>query len=547
MKSVRATVLVGLLTLATVAAVLFGVARSSQGVAGEETIALRAWFHDVTGLATGAKVTIAGYKVGQIEDIRLVGNRVQVQVRIIKRIKVFGGDRDPVSGALRHASVLQRLQASFLGDFYLELSPGAAGPLLKDGDFIPIVITATDLQQTLEKIQGASEVIPKITKIADDIGKITDKAARVLGTEEGEARFTEIADNLVKASRDLQMTTLDLRKRLNEGVLAPGGDVERGLRSFANAADKIDHLVDRADRLMATGGGTAERSLTNIELATRSLRDIVGRHGNTAGDTIASLQDTLLSVQKSLGRIDNVVARVEDVVGGVARGEGNVGRLLKDETLIRQTEGVVTNAKQLLDRYTLLEVGLDYRIAAYAQRVQYNDAFSWQSHLSLRLQPRPDRYVKATLTSDNVGKITALRRVTNTSIDGAKSPGVTEQFTETENTFKLGLQYARRLGPITLRGGLIESTAGGGIDLHLWSDRLRIEADLFRFSQLGLTRPRFRLGATVEFIQHVYAWVGGDDLFYPTARADFFYGIGVAFSDDDLKILFAAAPSVSTN
>jgi phospholipid/cholesterol/gamma-HCH transport system substrate-binding protein len=297
---------------------------------------------------------------------------------------------------------------------------------------------------------------------------------------------------------------------------------------------------------VANGGSTAERSLTNIELATRGLRDIVGRQGTSAGDTIASLQDTLLSVQKSLGRIDNVVARVEEVVGGVARGEGNVGRLLKDETLIRQTEGVVTNAKQLLDRYTRLEVGLDYRIAAYAQRVQYSDALSWQSHLSLRLQPRPDRYVKATLTSDNIGKITTLRRTTNTSIDGAKSPGVTEQFTERENTFKLGLQYARRLGPITLRGGLIENTAGGGIDLHLWSDRLRIEADMFRFAELGLSRPRFRLGATLEFIQHVYAWVGGDDLFYPTARADFFYGVGIAFTDDDLKILFAAAPSIST-
>lgn len=541
MKNLRATVLVGLLTLVSLGLIVVGVARSNRGVSGPDSYTLFAWFDDVTGIAGGTKITIAGYKVGQVDDVKLVGTRVRVKMKLRKSVEAFAGARD-ATGRLVSAAALQRVQASFLGDFYLELAPGAAGRKLKEGDEIPIVVTATGLQQTLQRLETASEIVPKISKIADDIGRITDNAAKVLGSSEGQKRFEEIADNLVKASRELSTTTEDLRTRLGQGVLGPGGDLDRGLRNFANATGKMDHLVEDADRLLAQGGSSAQRSLDNVEKITRSVRDLVGRNGGQAETAMASLQDTMASVQKTLGRIDRVAQKLENVVERLDKGEGNVGRLLKDETLVRTTEAVVTDARKILEKYTALETGLDYRIAGYAQHKP--DNLAWQSHLSLRLQPRDDRFVLATVTTDNLGKVSYLTRVTDTTGPNGQNGKLTERFRETENTFKLGIQYARKFGPLTLRGGLIESTAGAGLDVRLVQDRLTLSGDIFRFTESPW--PRVRVAATWEFFSHVYAWLGGDELMFPSTRADFFAGFGLSFTDNDLKILFAGAPAVST-
>jgi phospholipid/cholesterol/gamma-HCH transport system substrate-binding protein len=149
-------------------------------------------------------------------------------------------------------------------------------------------------------------------------------------------------------------------------------------------------------------------------------------------------------------------------------------------------------------------------------------------------------YVLATLTSDNVGR--TLTRVT-TGTQG-QEPLLTDTYLQEDTQFKFGVQYARRFGFVTLRGGLIESSAGGGMDVHAFADHVMLSADLFRFDENS--RPRLRASLLVEFYKYLFAWAGGDELMYPSTRADLFYGLGVRFTDDDLKILFASAPSIST-
>ncbi len=541
MKNLRATVAVGLLAIATVVLVVIGVAYSNRGISsGGDTYRLVAMFDDVTGIATGTKVTIAGYTVGQVDDIHLKGHQVRVTLLVRNLVVAYAGVTDPQSGNLRNAALLTRREASLLGDYYLELTPGAGGPILKDGDQIPIVVTATAMQATLQKLETAANIVPKIDKIAGDVALITDNAAKVLGSDQGAKRFEEIADNLVKASRELTLTTENLRHRLSEGTLAPGGDLDRGVRGFADTVAKINRMADGLSGQVTKGANSANRSLANIEVVTTTVRDIVGRNTGEFDSTVASVTALLKRLDGTLARLDRVVAEVETTTQHVAEGKGTVGRLLHDETLVRSAEEVMGDAKALLDRYTALEVGLDYRVAAYAERVQSAHQLAWQSHLSLRLQPRKDMYVLATLTSDNVGR--TLTRVT-TGTQG-QEPLLTDTYLQEDTQFKFGVQYARRFGFVTLRGGLIESSAGGGMDVHAFADHVMLSADLFRFDENS--RPRLRASLLVEFYKYLFAWAGGDELMYPSTRADLFYGLGVRFTDDDLKILFASAPSIST-
>ena len=553
MNTARASIAVGLFVVVSLVLVVVGVAWTKRGIgSGDDTYRLYAMFDDVTGVAVGTKVTIAGFTIGRVEELSLKGTRVRVDIRLRKTVTAWSGSPHD-GGAIRNGALLQRLQASMLGDYYLELSPGASGKELKEGDQIPRVITATALQQAMDKIQAAGDVIPKIDKIAGDVGKITDNAAKVFGSKEGEQKMEDIANNLVSASRELNETVTALRGRLSTGVFAKGGDLDRGLRSFASTTAKLDDIMDRAKGLLGTGGDSALRSLHNVEVVTKNVRELVGENKDDVNSTIGAFRAALDQVRNALAKapaimedIANAAKNVNVVTKEIADGKGTVGRLLTDDTLIKNTESVVSDAKELIHRYQALETGIDYRLAAYAFRQNNPENLSWQSHLTLRLQMREDKAVWITLSSNNLGKTTTFTRVTSSSLNGpsgsANQPQLTEQLKTTDASWTIGVQYARRFGPVNLHGGLIESTAGGGVDLLLFHDTLIASGEIFRFTDDS--RPRVRAGLTWRFLPFLYAWAGGDELLFPSTRADLFYGLGVSFTDNDLKILLGSAPSL---
>jgi hypothetical protein len=68
-------------------------------------------FDDVSGLVEKSRITIAGINVGQIDKIELVGERARVWIR--------------VNTPLRADARISKKQASLLGEYYLQLTPGA--------------------------------------------------------------------------------------------------------------------------------------------------------------------------------------------------------------------------------------------------------------------------------------------------------------------------------------------------------------------------------------------------------------------------------------
>ena len=547
MRELRATVLVGLLVIVSIALVVFGVLNTRKGIGDDaDTYTARAMFDDATGIARGTKVTIAGYPVGQVEDVSLRGQLVQVKVRLRRTVKLYAGLPGERQGELKNAASITRLQASLLGDYYLELAPGAAGTVLAEGGEIPIVISATAIQSTMQRLETAGDIIPKIDQIAGDIGKITRNASLVFGSDEGAVRFTEIANNLVVASRDVAALGNDLKQRIEKGPLSPGAELDDAIRDIARFSQDAVRFTGVATGFMNAMGASAQRSLAHIEDVTKTIRDVVGRSTKDVDSTVGTIHSTLRKLEDSLQRIDRVIANIETVSQRTAAGEGTIGRLLKDDKLVRDAEDTIAAAKGLVDRYTRMETGVDVRASWYGGLRDVPSDSRWASQFTLRLAPTKEKAYLITLSGDVDNRVTEVQR--NTTSGGKAEDGstVVEQV-ETRNSvteFKIGLQYQRRWGPLSLRGGLIESTAGGGVDLYAASDRVQLSTDLFRFTEPGIDLPRLRSTLMLHFMPAVYGYIGGDDLLV-SARRDVFFGLGIAFTDNDLLLLFSSAPAVS--
>mgnify|MGYP003565300321 FL=1 len=108
---------------------------------GDEHYYLNARFHSVVGLKHGAKVVIAGVKVGQVDMISLDPEEQVAIVRIkIKKEVVLTDD------------VIASVKTSgLIGDKYIKLSPGGSDEILAVGDLITDTESALDIEELISK------------------------------------------------------------------------------------------------------------------------------------------------------------------------------------------------------------------------------------------------------------------------------------------------------------------------------------------------------------------------------------------------------------
>jgi phospholipid/cholesterol/gamma-HCH transport system substrate-binding protein len=164
-----------------------------------------------------------------------------------------------------------------------------------------------------------------------------------------------------------------------------------------------------------------------------------------------------------------------------------------------------------------------------------------KSYVSLRLQPREDKYYEIELINDPRG----FTSITDTSVK-TTNPNEPASYrtitTTTTDAFRFSLQFAKRMGPFTGRFGVKESTGGIGLDIHLLQDRFEIVNDLFGFSEE--VQPRYRVYISYQFIKRLWLLGGVDHLFLPNRR-DYFLGLQLRFTDDDLKTILPFSSGVS--
>src|SRR5206468_2779176 len=188
--------------------------------------------------------------------------------------------------------------------------------------------------------------------------------------------------------------------------------------------------------------------------------------GGKAGElrsTAERLNRATASLESALQHANNVAARLD-------KGEGTVGRLTKDETLINEVETVVENVGDLVGGVGRLQtvVGL---------RTDYNFlANTIKSYVELRLQPSEDKYYAIEIVNDPRGKTS----ITQTDYD-TTNPNLPSHYREitvsTTNSFRFSFQFAKRFGNFTGRFGIKESTGGIGLDVHLLDDRFELKQD----------------------------------------------------------------------
>lgn len=206
----------------------------------QEVVQLRSYFDSVQGLNKGAVVSLAGVKVGNIDQMSFDEKRNLVE--IISIIEASYKNK------IKKDSRIEIRTQGALGDKFLYITPGSAdAPPIVSGDELPSDY-GNDILSVITKRGSESENLFDILK---DLKKITHALAE-------NNKVAHITNNLDKVSFNMVQIT----ERMNTSLKTGGFD-----RSLV----KLERIIDKVDR----GEGTLG-ALINDKSIHERIKNILG-------------------------------------------------------------------------------------------------------------------------------------------------------------------------------------------------------------------------------------------------------------------------------
>lgn len=523
---------VGLVVIVGVLAFAYMAGNVSQSVfRGDDGYRVSAVLDDATGLVVRSRVMMAGIAVGEIDRIELDGARARVTLRIREDIELRAGEwRTNEQGemALVDMATLAKKQASLLGDYFLEVTPGLRGDILRDGDEIPHVIRPIGPDTLFEQMDAIAGNVEALT---DDVRAVTSTFAQVFGGQDGVDRV----DGLLA--------------ELETMVEALAGIATENRQSLAAIVGNVEAISADVRQFTATGGQSVEAILADIGAMTTEMRYIIGQSSGDVSEGIGTLMGTLSSMQLALDNLNYSLENVQVITDRIADGEGTVGRLINDPGISNEAEALLANANELIGGFNRIETWLELR-----SEYGFNER-AFKNYLGVNLRPNPDKFYIFEFVDDPRGR-TEVTRTSLVTNDPELPPTLYEERTVTSEAFKFSLLLGRRwpLNPqrtwlVGGRFGLIESSGGFGFNIWGFDEHLELRADVFDFPQNDYPRVKafamLSLGAflpEVPILSSIFLQAGIDDAMNPAPR-DFFFGGGLSFNDRDLRNILIAAPS----
>lgn len=286
--------LLGLASLVVLAYAIFQVGRLYDVFASRyELVTL---VEGSAGLIEGAPVTLAGQRIGQVEDIQFipVEDRAGGQNNIVIRLSV----NENVQPQIREDSRASLRTQGLLGDRFVDVTPGSARfPPLQAGDTIPSM-TALDFEEVL---QTASATMAQVQDLVGEVQIMTAALTRGDGTLGSLLTDDRLYERMTGATTELAVLLARINR--SDGTLARMIE-DPSLYNRMNAALL---RLDSLGGVILAGHGTLGRLIQDDALY-QGMVDVVGR-------------------------ADSAALGVQGFVEGLGRGDGTLGRLLEDPAL----------------------------------------------------------------------------------------------------------------------------------------------------------------------------------------------------------------------
>lgn len=306
-------------------------------------------------------------------------------------------------------------------------------------------------------------------------------------------------------------------------------DISEDLRSLIRANRKnLDDIVKNAHDVTATlNNGDLKQIIENLKTTSDTIHSFV-----SSADP--QLRDVVKDFKNVMGKVDGTVDSLNRIVGKIDRGEGTLGKLLSDETTVNKVNDTLDGINDFVGRVRKLEISVGFR-GEYL-----STARATLSTATFKLQPSYDKYFQFEFSNGPLEYARRSTTLTDTNTNGTVTNSREEK---RKDSFSISAIFAKRFYDLTLKAGLMRGSAGFGAEYFLLKDRFSFGLDAFELARPENMHLRLYAAAHLWKVLHVNG--GVDDLVVETKRRNYFGGLGILLTDNDLKALFGLAPMVA--
>lgn len=496
------------------------------------------YFSDVSGLSRKAEVRIAGVKVGWVESIELVPNtenKAKIKAMVLHDYFLYQN----AHGIVR--------QDGLLGPKYIELIPG--DPLLHRID------PGDTLKKPSIESVAIDDLMLRFKDIASNIQEITDSFKDAFGGPAGKENIRQLVDNMTVTAERLATFSDVISRTVVRN--------EQKIDSLLGIGDTVNNLAQRLDNEVFPSFQNSIEKISSV-----FDRDF-DRIANQLGATAEAVESASVQAREGLKSISSVAGKLDE-------GRGVLGKLINDDDTYKDIKAAVRGLKDYIAKADRIEIVFDSHVETMhrpAEHLSFADSVRFfedsKGYIDMRIHTGQDYFYVLQIVNSEKGSISRketrklYRDADNRPIDvsqlfisstaplenaSALSVDLNTFFTEQtatiqRNSLKLGIQFGKIFNAIALRFGLIEGSAGGGIDVEipLRSDNFRwvstFEAfDFIGWNRIDDRRPHVKWLNKMFFMRNLYFTFGADD-FISKENASAFFGFGLRFGDDDIKYL----------
>jgi phospholipid/cholesterol/gamma-HCH transport system substrate-binding protein len=197
-----------------------------------------------------------------------------------------------------------------------------------------------------------------------------------------------------------------------------------------------------------------------------------------------------MDIESSMGNIASITNKIDE-------GQGTIGKLVNDDGTVNRLNDALDGINDTLGSIKKFQTEIGY----HTEYLGKSEEFKHYVHLNLR--PRPDSAFLLEFVSDPSPPLTRTTTTTDITANGATSTVTTNQAVQEHNKFLVSAQLAKNFYDFTLRGGIIESTGGVGLDYNKGPVGLAFSA--YDFSkQAGSGRPHLKLMGNINLTKSIY-------------------------------------------
>lgn len=253
-------------------------------------------YDNVEGLTQSSPVSINGLKVGQVDKI-IPQTSKDGKIHFIVKITV--DDNFEFS----KNSNLEIFEPSLMGGKEMRVNLFYGGPTAKDGD----------------TLKGAFK-LGMMNSLSSQVGPVKDQLQTVLH---------RVDSLMVNANQVMNEQNREEIKILLHNLNKTVGALE-------TTAGSVNKLVGNNDPKL-------QKVLDEASLTMKSGKVTLDKYGN-----LAESIDTQ-KLNATIANLDNTVGQLNKVVSGIDRGEGSLGKIMKDDQLYNNLNAASTNLNALIE------------------------------------------------------------------------------------------------------------------------------------------------------------------------------------------------------